>query len=122
MNFIERLKKLMKDEAITKYRLAKDLQYPISTVRSWFEGSTPRKNKLEKLAKYFHVHPGWLLYGSKEYAPTLKDKAMRVAEKLQKYGPETIKKIDQMIDIIGEDEFRKNTSIQKSKKGRSKTA
>lgn len=98
---MERLNFLKKEKNISNYRLAKDLKLNESTIRSWIKGrAIPRDNKLQMLADYFHVHPAWLKYGDKQYAPTLKDEIFRIAEKMQSYTPETIKKISKIVDAL----------------------
>ena len=75
MGLGERLNKLREEKGITKYKLAKDIDVPVSDVRSWINSNiNPREHNIEKLAKYFGVHPAWLRYGE-EYAPELKDKS-----------------------------------------------
>ena len=100
--FLIRLIDLMKKNNISQYRLAKDINAPISTVNSWFRGKAkcPRDNYLNKIAEVLGVHPAWLKYGDRDYAPTLKDEVMRIAEQMQSYTPETIKKIAKIVDTL----------------------
>ncbi len=100
--FLERLKEEMSKKNISQYQLAKLIGAKTNTVNNWFKGRAkcPRDNYLNKIAEIFHVHPAWLKYGDKEYALTLKDEIMQIAEKMQSYKPETIEKIAKIIDAL----------------------
>ena len=77
MSLDERLNKLRIERGLTKYKLAKDISVPVSDVRSWINSNiNPRESHIEKLAKYFKVHPAWLRYGEEEYSPELKDRTI----------------------------------------------
>ena len=89
MSLGNRLNKLIKEKGITKYRLAKDLKVPPSTVRSWINYNiNPREPNLEKLAKYFEVHPAWLRYKDEEFSPQLKDESLRTTNKIKQFAKE----------------------------------
>lgn len=53
MNFSETLKRLMEQNGISKYRLAKDLGVSQSSVANWINGSIPHEFILDKIASYF---------------------------------------------------------------------
>lgn len=96
------LKQIIKERKIKIYRLAKDLNVPRSTIRSWLTGSIPRKNHLILLINYFHAKPEYLVFGNKEYAPTLRDEIMRIVEDLEEYAainPEGLNNLKQIIDL-----------------------
>lgn len=103
ISFVNRLITLMKRENITsKYRLAKLTGINYKTLNSWFTGQvkSPEDKHIEVIAAFFHVHPAWLKYGERQYAPTLKDEVMRIAEQMQEYSPETIRKIKTIVDAL----------------------
>ena len=137
---MERLKKIMDERGITQYKLAKAIGAKTSTVNNWFTGlaKCPRDNYLNKIASFFHVHPAWLRYGDKAYAPTFDDDVMAISEKLAAYGkrdPQGFKRIGkwlvmliegegpalQFTEIAEDKKNRKRYPIQKKTKGR-KTA
>lgn len=110
--FLDRLKFLMQKENIqTQYEFAKRLGLQNKIVNNWFRGKAlcPRDHYLRIIAEYFNVSMAWLRYGTKEYAPTLKDEVMRIAEKMQTYKPETIEKIAKIIDAL--DDTQKKQKI-----------
>ncbi len=104
MSLGERLNKLIKERGITKYKLAKDLDVPPSTVRSWINYNiNPREPKIEKLAKYFGVHPAWLRYKEEEYSPKLKEGSIRSAEKIKQFAedyPESLPYLEEVIELF----------------------
>lgn len=54
--FARNLKKLIKRSGKERTQIAKDLNFPYSTVTDWINGNKyPRINNIEKLAKYFNV-------------------------------------------------------------------
>lgn len=60
--FVERLNKLLTENKISKYRLAKDLKLSKQTVLWWCAGiNEPRISYLHKLAVYFNVTSDYLL-------------------------------------------------------------
>lgn len=60
--FSERLKKLMKDEEITAYRLAKIVGVSNQCVLNWLdEINEPKISYLKKIADYFNVSTDYLL-------------------------------------------------------------
>ncbi len=104
MSLGERLSKLIKERGITKYKLAIDLGLPPSSVRSWINYNiSPREPTLEKLAKYFGVHPAWLRYGEKEYALELKDKSFRICNEIKQFVkeyPESLPYLEKAIELF----------------------
>ena len=101
MNLGERLNKLRKEKGITKYRLALELDMPPSTVRSWINSQiNPREPHIEKLAKYFGVHPAWLRYGEEEYSPELKDRSSIICNEIKQFAeeyPESLPRLEEAI-------------------------
>ena len=73
--FVERLNKLIKDNKITKYKLAKDIGVSKQAVLWWCDGiNEPKISYLQKLATYFDVSADYLLgledeTGAKIYNP-----------------------------------------------------
>ena len=104
MSLGERLNKLIKEKGITKYKLAIDLDVPHPSVRSWINYNiNPREPTLEKLAKYFEVHPAWLRYGDEEYAPELKDESLRIANEMKQFVkeyPECLPYLEEVIEAF----------------------
>jgi transcriptional regulator with XRE-family HTH domain len=104
MSLATRLNKLRKERGITKYKLAKDLGVPVSTVRSWINSDiNPREPNIEKLAKYFGVHPAWLRYGVEEYSSELKEGLLRVANKIKQFAekhPECLSYLEKAIELF----------------------
>lgn len=90
---MHRLKEAMEKQHVTGYRLSKDTGVNNATIRNWLAGraNNPRPAHITKVANYLHVHPAWLLYGDAQYAPTLKNDAIVIANEIAQYGPEAIK-------------------------------
>ena len=60
--FVERLNKLLSENKITKYKLAKDLKVSKQTVLYWYNGiNEPKISYLKQLAEYFDVTADYLL-------------------------------------------------------------
>lgn len=60
--FALRLNKLIKENKITRYRVAKDLQCSKATVINWCEGmNEPKATQIRRLALYFDVSADYLL-------------------------------------------------------------
>lgn len=60
--FAKRLQQLLKENKITKYRLAKDLQCSKQTICNWADGiSEPKITYIRELAKYFDVSADYLI-------------------------------------------------------------
>ena len=60
--FVLRLNKLIKENKITKYRLAKDLGVSKQAVLWWCDGiNEPKISYLQKIAVYFDVSADYLL-------------------------------------------------------------
>ena len=71
--FVERLRSLMerknnKGKKVTSYYLAKNLQGISATaIDKYLNGKlTPGPDKIKLIADFFHVSPGWLLFGEQE--------------------------------------------------------
>ena len=104
MSLSERLNKLIKEKGITKYKLAIDLDMPPSAVRNWINYNiNPREHTIEKLAKYFGVHPAWLRYGEEEYSPELKERALGICNEIKQFVeeyPECLPSLEKVIEIF----------------------
>lgn len=60
-NFAEHLALLIAKRGITQKRLAADLGVSEASIVKWLRGSVPLGNSLTKVAKYFGLHPDYLL-------------------------------------------------------------
>jgi len=104
MSLGKRIHKLIKEKGISKYKLAKDLGVPPSTVRSWINYNiSPREPNLEKLAKYFEVHPAWLRYTDESYAPKFQDGSLRIDGEIRQFireYPECIPYLEEIIELF----------------------
>lgn len=70
---IDRLKKLMEDNGVSRKKLSLDLNISLNTINTWLavKGRTSmRQDTISKLAKYFKVEPLWLKTG---ISPNLED-------------------------------------------------
>lgn len=57
-----RLKKLIEENKITRYKLAKDLKYGKATVLNWCDGiNEPKATQIAQIAIYFDVSADYLL-------------------------------------------------------------
>lgn len=62
--------RLLKINHITAYQVAKATGIATATLSDWKKGrSTPKQDKLQKIADYFHVPLSYLLSGNTESAP-----------------------------------------------------
>ena len=127
MSLGERIHKLIKEKGISKYRLAKDLDVPPSTVRSWINYNiNPREPNIKKLEKYFGVHPAWLRYGSRESFTESKDESLRTADKIKQFTkdyPECLPYLENVIEIFMT-EYKKASAtslLQQAQKRESKS-
>ena len=60
--FVDRLNKLIEENKITRYRLAKDLGVSKQAVLWWCDGvNEPKISYLKKIAEYFDVSCDYLL-------------------------------------------------------------
>ena len=61
-NFKDRLNKLIDEEGITKYKLAKDLCTSKATILNWTKGNNePKVTDIIRLCRYFDVSADYLL-------------------------------------------------------------
>ncbi len=61
-SFAEKLNILLRENKITKYKLAKDLKCSKQSVCNWCDGiSSPNIDKLKQIAVYFDVSSDYLL-------------------------------------------------------------
>ena len=79
-----RLKELRKEKGLTQKELSKEIAIPLRTLQSWENEESQIKNdKVEMLANYFNVTPGYLL-GYNDSALSMKYHADDELEELQK--------------------------------------
>ena len=77
----EIFEKLLKLHNITAYKVSKDTGIPYSALSDWKKGrSTPKQDKLEKIADYFSVSVDYLLGRDKEMEIGLSFKSDEEAE------------------------------------------
>lgn len=118
MSLGERLNKLIKEKGITKYKLSLELDMPPSAVRNWInQNINPRESHIEKLAKYFGVHPAWLRYGEEEYSPELKDRSLGICNEIKQFVkeyPESLPRLEEIIEVFM-NEYKKTSPKVKSK-------
>lgn len=62
--FYERLRMVMKEKQITRYRLTKETQIKDSHLNNWKNGCAPRMESLIELAEYFKISIEYLLWGN----------------------------------------------------------
>lgn len=123
MSLGNRLNSLIKEKGITKYKLAKDLNVPPSTVRSWINYNiNPREPNLEKLAKYFEVHPAWLRYKDEEFSLYSKDESLRTVDKIRQFAkeyPESLPYLEEVIESFI-NEYKKTSASALSQQAQQK--
>lgn len=86
---------LMKEHGVTAYKVSKETGIATSTLSDWKKGrSTPKQDKLQKIADYFNVTVDYLLTGNnpekkeRDYSLTIKeqenidDEAKKIVEEL----------------------------------------
>lgn len=67
----ERFAQLLQENGVTPYRVAKDTGITQATLSDWKNGrSTPKQDKMQKIADYFNVSIEWLT-GSSQYRTIL---------------------------------------------------
>ena len=76
----EIFEKLMKEHNVTAYKVSKETGIATSTLSDWKKGrSTPKQDKLQKIADYFNVTIDYLLTGKnpdkkeRDYSLTIKE-------------------------------------------------
>lgn len=76
----EIFEKLMKEHNVTAYKVSKETGIATSTLSDWKKGrSTPKQDKLQKIADYFNVTIDYLLTGNnpekkeRDYSLTIKE-------------------------------------------------
>lgn len=58
----ERFELLLKEFNVTSYKVAKETNVARSTLTNWKQGNyTPKMEKIQRIASYFHVSAEWLL-------------------------------------------------------------
>lgn len=58
----ERFELLLKEYNVTSYKVAKETNVARSTLTNWKQGNyTPKMEKIQRIASYFHVSAEWLL-------------------------------------------------------------
>lgn len=63
MNILaKRLNQLIKENKITRYKVAKDLNYNKTTISNWCDGKNePKATQVKELAMYFDISADYLL-------------------------------------------------------------
>ena len=117
MSLGKRLDSLRKEKGVSKYRLAKDIGVPVSTVRSWINSQiNPREPNIEKLEKYFKVHPAWLRYGDEVYAKKPEDRSSSTTRKIRMFAeehPEGIPYLEDVIELFMK-EYKKTSPFKRA--------
>ena len=117
MSLGKRLDSLRKEKGVSKYRLAKDIGVPVSTVRSWINSHiNPREPNIEKLEKYFEIHPAWLRYGEEDYSKRLEDGSLRTADKIKQFAeeyPESLPYLEDVLELFMT-EYKKASPFKKA--------
>ena len=63
----KRFDKLLRERGITAYKVAKDTGIATATLTQWKKGvSTPKQDKLQKIADYFNVSLEYLMTGEEK--------------------------------------------------------
>lgn len=58
----ERFEMLLEENNVTSYKVAKETGVARSTLTNWKQGNyTPKMEKIQKIANFFHVSAEWLL-------------------------------------------------------------
>jgi transcriptional regulator with XRE-family HTH domain len=91
----ERLRKLMESYNVNHWQLARRIHVEEGTIRRWLRDSYPSisDDNFKNLAEFFGVHEAYLRYG-------IDDELITYSLELQKYDPETLEKIKEIIRII----------------------
>jgi len=117
MSLGKRLDSLRKEKGISKYRLAKDIGVPVSTVRSWINSHiNPREPNIEKLEKYFEIHPAWLRYGDEDYSKKSDNGSLRTADRIKQFAekyPESLPYLEDVIELFMT-EYKKASPFKKA--------
>ena len=76
----EVFEKLLKANGVTAYRVGKETGISTATLTQWKKGvSTPKQDKLQKIADYFNVSLEYLMTGDKYY---LNDETAEMAQEI----------------------------------------
>ena len=66
----EKFDSLLREKGTTVYRVAKETGIPASTFSDWKNGrSTPKAEKLSKIARFFDIPLEYFIDGGKDYSP-----------------------------------------------------
>lgn len=107
-----RFEQLLKENKVTAYRVSKETGVAQATLSDWKNGkSTPKYEKLSKIAEYFGVTVDWLKGEIDEKSLTDEDKEIKEYLEFLKYRPEgkmlfsvakgcTKEEIEQAVKII----------------------
>lgn len=99
----EIFEKLLKERGITAYRVSKDTGISTATLTDWKKGrSSPKSDKLQKIADYFHVSVDYLLGQNQKNIPA--DESSEDLKKIEKLmnqlTPENRNKAMDYIDLL----------------------
>lgn len=93
--------KLLQKHGVTAYKVAKETGIATSTLSDWKKGrSTPKQDKLQKIADYFGVTLAYLL-GTESYETNKSDLPLTSKEKLdiEKEAQKMIANIDKLSTV-----------------------
>lgn len=107
MEFIENLIQELKKRGIKKTELARQIQIPESTIRSWEKGSQPTIDKVIKIADYLELSIDELC---ERNAKNNENKIQRAYNKAE---PEIQIAINKLLDLKEENELTTISSISK---------
>lgn len=83
MQFALNLKKLMQENGVSNYRLAKAIGCSQSTVKNWLNGVVPSAERAQQVAAFFGVTVGTLLGETEKPAITEDDELQEYLEELK---------------------------------------
>lgn len=100
--------RLLQEHGVTAYRVGKETGISTATLTDWKKGrSTPKADKMQKIADYFGVSVDYLLGNTdekKEPAPVSQGghskTALAFAEEFKDFGPEEWKKVREYAELL----------------------
>lgn len=105
MDYIERIKVLIKKKNITERKMLDDLGYSKNLIISWRKGSEPSINKIIKIAEYLEVDFAYLITGDQKY--NLNETEKNIIELLKKISVIEKNKELARLELIAEQEAEK---------------
>ena len=99
--FAGRLVKIMDEQNLNNYELARAMGITEGTIRSWRKGETqPSKTNRDRLPIILKVSPIWLYHAESIPDKKLSKEALLLAEEASIYGKDIIKKCRQILRIL----------------------